>query len=84
MLPNQKDMLINQTVTRCSSLKRLGFTKSSQDPAVYKRSSKDKILIVGVYVDDLIITGSNTNNVVEFKEQMKKEFKMSDWGLLSY
>ncbi|XP_023769039.1 uncharacterized mitochondrial protein AtMg00810-like [Lactuca sativa] len=72
MSPNQKDMLIKPTVT------------SSQDPAVYKRNSKDIILIVGVYVDDLIITGSNTNDVVEFKEQMKKEFEMSDLGLLSY
>lgn len=26
----------------------------------------------------------NTKYIVEFKEQMKKEFKMSDLGLLSY
>ncbi|GKA44214.1 putative RNA-directed DNA polymerase [Tanacetum coccineum] len=66
------------------SMKGLGFLKSSQDPAVYTRNSKGKTLIVGVYVDDLIITGSHTQDIVEFKEQMKNEFEMSDLGLLAY
>ncbi|GKB86161.1 zinc finger, CCHC-type containing protein [Tanacetum coccineum] len=66
------------------SMKGLGFLKSSQDPTVYTRNSKGKTLIVGVYVDDLIITGSHTQDIVEFKEQMKNEFKMSDLGLLAY
>ncbi|GJT20222.1 zinc finger, CCHC-type containing protein [Tanacetum coccineum] len=59
-------------------MKGLGFLKSSQDPTVYTRNSKGKTLIVGVYVDDLIITGSHTKDIVEFKEQMKNEFEMSD------
>ncbi|GKA18529.1 putative RNA-directed DNA polymerase [Tanacetum coccineum] len=66
------------------SMKGLGFLKSSQDPTVYTRNSKGKTLIVGVYVDDLIITGSHTQDIVEFKEQMKNEFEMSDLGLLAY
>jgi hypothetical protein len=35
-----------------------------------------------VYVDDLIITGHHGIN--KFKAEMKKMFKMSDLGLLSY
>nr|GEV01728.1 hypothetical protein [Tanacetum cinerariifolium] len=66
------------------SMKGLDFLKSSQDPAVYTRNLKGKTLIVGVYVDDLIITGSHTHDIVEFKEQMKNEFEMSDLGLLAY
>ena len=66
------------------TMKGLCFLKSSQDPAVYTRNSKGKTLIVGVYVDDLIITGSHTQDIIEFKEQMKNEFEMSDLGLLAY
>jgi hypothetical protein len=35
-------------------------------------------LVVGVYVDDLIITGSDRDNIKSFKEGMAAAFKMSD------
>ncbi|WVZ84585.1 hypothetical protein U9M48_031608 [Paspalum notatum var. saurae] len=38
---------------------------------------------MGVYVDDLIITGSKPM-AVKFKAEMKGEFLMSDLGLLSF
>jgi hypothetical protein len=41
-------------------------------------------LVVGVYVDDLIITGSDRDNIRSFKEEMATAFKMSDLGLLHY
>nr|AAP51910.2 retrotransposon protein, putative, Ty1-copia subclass [Oryza sativa Japonica Group] len=44
----------------------------------------DAKLIVGVYVDDLIITGANQANIGEFKKEMCNIFKMSDLRLLSY
>ena len=47
-----------------------------------KPSSSDK-LIVGVYIDDLIVTGSRTEDVKNFKEQMKEAFEMGDLGSLS-
>ncbi|KAL9265744.1 Retrovirus-related Pol polyprotein from transposon RE2-like protein, partial [Drosera capensis] len=66
------------------SLKELGFTRCSQEQAVYTRGEGDAALIVGVYVDDLIVTGGNTAEVKNFKKQMMTEFEMSDLGLLSY
>jgi hypothetical protein len=50
---------------------------------MYRRSSGDNILLVGVYVDDLVIIGSSLAAVEEFKET-KKAFLMSDHGLLSF
>ncbi|KAG8641013.1 hypothetical protein MANES_13G092690v8 [Manihot esculenta] len=41
-------------------------------------------MIVGVYVDDLILTGSNQLVINQFKQEMQCKFKMSDLGLLSY
>jgi hypothetical protein len=51
---------------------------------MYRRSSDDNILLVGVYMDDLVITGSSLAAVEDFKEEMKKVFLMSDLGLLSF
>jgi hypothetical protein len=41
-------------------------------------------LVVGVYVDDLVITSSDCDNIRSFKEEMEATFKMSDLGLLHY
>ena len=51
---------------------------------MYTKREGDETLIIGVYVDDLIITGTNVNNIFRFKAQMNKKFEMSDLGKLSY
>ncbi|GJV63135.1 ribonuclease H-like domain, reverse transcriptase, RNA-dependent DNA polymerase [Tanacetum coccineum] len=38
----------------------------------------------GVYVDDLIITGTPKKEIDKFKAQMEEKFEMSDLGLLAY
>jgi hypothetical protein len=39
---------------------------------------------VGVYIDDLVITGTKDAEVVAFKEEMKATFQMSDMGPLYF
>jgi hypothetical protein len=41
-------------------------------------------LIVGVYADDLIITGGNSSELMQFKERMKSKFQMTDLGKLHF
>ena len=67
-----------------ASLLDLGFQRSTSEHAVYLRGTGDRWLVVGVYVDDLVITGSNNSDINTFKEEMKATFKMSDLGLLRY
>ena len=62
----------------------LGFVRSKMDHAVYRRKNRDSFLLVGVYVDDLIISGPDVKDIKVFKSEMKKKFSMSDLGLLSY
>jgi hypothetical protein len=62
----------------------LGFVKCPSEHAIYCRGSGADRLVVGVYVDDLVITGANNNNIKKFKVQMASVFKMSDLGLLTY
>lgn len=72
----------NARLDKC--LKELGFRKCQHEQAVYTKCSNDNILIVGVYVDDLLVVGSNQDEIKWFKDQMSKQFEMSDLGLLSY
>ncbi|KAG6476133.1 hypothetical protein ZIOFF_065369 [Zingiber officinale] len=68
----------------CWSLVEFGFKKCIQEHAVYTRGEGEASILVGVYVDDLIVTGSSTGRINKFKQQMMIEFEMSDLGLLSY
>ena len=43
-----------------------------------------KILIVSIYVDDLVFTGSDQVMLDEFKSSMKAEFDMTDLGKLKF
>jgi len=51
---------------------------------MYTQGSVKSRVVVGVYVDDLIITGANLADIDAFKEEMRRLFRMSDLGLLSY
>ena len=51
---------------------------------MYTRGQGPARLLVGVYVDDLIITGAADDEIDKFKAQMLEEFRMSDLGLLSF
>jgi hypothetical protein len=66
------------------SLKKLGFKKCASEAVVYKRGVGKGAMILGVYVDDLIVTGGNPDEIAVFKKQTTSEFEMSDLGLLSF
>ena len=67
-----------------NSLKKLGFRRCLSEQAVYTRGTGDSAVILGVYVDDLVVIGSNIEEINLFKKQMMAEFEMTDLGLLSY
>ncbi|GKA23814.1 zinc finger, CCHC-type containing protein [Tanacetum coccineum] len=64
--------------------KAIGLKWVYKTKSYKKERSKTSTLIVGVYVDDLIITGTPRKEVDAFKSQMKDKFEMSDLGLLAY
>lgn len=67
-----------------ATLKEMGFQQSTHEAAMYRRGSARSVLLVGVYVNDLIITGADAGEVEKFKAAMKQRFDMSDLGLLSF
>lgn len=51
---------------------------------MYTRQEKEDVLIIGVYVDDILVTGSCVSSIEAFKKQMSNFFEMSDLGKLAY
>jgi hypothetical protein len=56
----------------------MGFEQSPHEAAVYRWGNGGNVLLVGVYIDDLVITGTKDTEVAAFKEEMKATFQMSD------
>ncbi|GAU31071.1 hypothetical protein TSUD_322080 [Trifolium subterraneum] len=63
----------------------IGFVKCVTEHGVYVKKHDEKGLIVMcLYVDDLLITGSNDKYISEFKSDLKREFEMTDLGHMTY
>jgi hypothetical protein len=57
-----------------SMLKGMDFEQSPHEAAIYRRDNGGNTLLVGVYVDNLVITGTKDAEVPAFKEEMKATF----------
>jgi hypothetical protein len=68
------------------TLKALEFKQSAHEHTIYRRGGgkHGEPLLVSVYIDDLVITGSSEQAIDKFKEEMKGQFQMSDLELLSF
>jgi hypothetical protein len=62
----------------------MGFGQSPHEAAIYRWGNGGNTLLVGVYVDDLVITGTKNAEVTTFKEEMKATFQLSNLGLLYF
>jgi hypothetical protein len=60
-----------------ATLTELQFEKCPSEPGFYRKKVNNSVLVVGVYVDDLVITGDSEEVIEIFKEQMKSKFSMS-------
>ena len=65
-----------------ATLGEFGCTRCATEHALYTRRRGKKELVVGVYVDDLIVTGAQAEDIDCFKREMAARFKMSDLGAL--
>lgn len=62
-----------------------GFHRSESEPTLYTKTRvDDEELIVSIYIDDILVTGPPNNVMAEFKENMMKEFEMTNLDLMTY
>jgi hypothetical protein len=52
--------------------------------AIYRWDNRENTLLVGLYIDDLVITVTKDAEVAAFKEEMNATFQISDLGPLSF
>lgn len=62
----------------------IGFERCPYENAVYSKKAGDEVLIIAVYVDDILVSGSSITLINDFKDQMSKIFDMSNLGKLAY
>ncbi|KAM7489733.1 hypothetical protein LguiB_027217 [Lonicera macranthoides] len=67
-----------------ANLVNLGFDKSLSESTLYIKKVDDEILVVSLYVDDLLVTGSSKELIDKFKEEMKDVFEMTDLGRMTF
>jgi hypothetical protein len=66
------------------ALEDLGFTRSSADSSLFIQLGSSHKLVVLIYVDDLIIAGSNNDSITQLKRELQQQFSIKDLGSLKY
>jgi hypothetical protein len=65
-------------------LKAHGFVMLSSDACVYIKKMADDILIVGIYVDDLLLLAKTPSHIAYLKSLIGSRFKSKDLGDIHY
>eukprot|EP00253_Pinus_taeda_P029809 PITA_29809 len=61
-----------------------GFSRCHSNNTVYTKKVGKSLIILVLYVDDLILTGSDPNLINHVKSSLKKKFEMTDLGHMHY
>eukprot|EP00253_Pinus_taeda_P009646 PITA_09646 len=61
-----------------------GFSRCHSDNTIYIKKVGKSLIILVLYVDDLILTGSDPNLINHVKSNLKNKFEMIDLGHLHY
>ncbi|KAI6694933.1 hypothetical protein NL676_022643 [Syzygium grande] len=62
----------------------LGFKKSLSESTIYVQKLVSDLVVVSLYVDDMLVIGSNSAQITAIKQEMMKMFEMTDLGEMSY
>jgi hypothetical protein len=61
-----------------------GFVASQHDPALFVHTSPRGCTLILLYVDDMLITGDDSDYITVVKARLSEQFHMSDLDPLSY
>jgi Reverse transcriptase (RNA-dependent DNA polymerase) len=66
------------------AMKRLGYRQSDADHIMFIQRKDEKICILIVYMDDIVLTGNDLAEMKRLKASLAKKFEMKDLGELRY
>ena len=61
----------------------LSFVQCKSSPNVYLKLIHGSLIIIFLYVDEILITGSSKKDIASLKDGMNHAFSMTNLGLLS-
>lgn len=68
--------------TLCAELRKLGFENINEDYSIFVQ--KETGVIIGIYVDDLLVMGKDRRAVDKVKKELQQRFQMTDLGPASF
>jgi hypothetical protein len=66
------------------AMKKYGFKQSDSDHTLFLKRQQGKVTALIVYVDDMIITGDDREEISRLQRQLASEFEMKNLGGLKY
>uniref|UniRef100_A0AAV1TQF2 Reverse transcriptase Ty1/copia-type domain-containing protein n=1 Tax=Peronospora matthiolae TaxID=2874970 RepID=A0AAV1TQF2_9STRA len=80
--PKQASRVWNETFHEfvCST----GFPVSDFDPCLYLKITSGECVLLLVYVNDVLVTGSSTELIMRTKSDLKARFEMTDSGKCAF
>ncbi|KAM5585973.1 hypothetical protein ABKV19_005070 [Rosa sericea] len=66
------------------AMKRFGYKQSNSDHTLFLKHQKGKVTALIIYVDDMVITGDDREEIRRLQQQLASEFEMKDLGDLRY
>lgn len=67
-----------------TALKKFGFQQNHSDYSLFTLKRGTYVIYVLVYIDDLVIRGSDAAVISNFKAYLSRQFHMKDLGVLKY
>ena len=64
-------------------LKDMGYVQSTNDPCIYILSER-QLSIIGVYVDNFVVTGESSGRIEQVKTALAHKFDVKDLSELHY
>lgn len=66
------------------AMKRYGYKHSNADHTLFYKKRGKLVTCLIIYVDDMIITGSDREEISSLRKNLFTEFEMKDFGGLKY
>lgn len=66
------------------AMKKYGFQQSNLNHTLFLKHQGGKVTVLIIYVDDIIITGNNLEEIAKLQKQLATEFEMKNLGGLKY
>lgn len=66
------------------ALQQQGYSQSKNDYSLFLKKDSSNVTISAIYVDDILMTGTNHTEILALKTYFHQEFTIKDLGILHY